>query len=56
VSRIIDLEGFTMVTIDSDDTNGLLFYDNLRHIRISEPAASAQFGLGIVRRRRSTSP
>jgi len=58
---IIDLDGFTMVTIDSDDTNDLLFYDNLRHTTISEPAAIALFGLGlaglgIVRRRRSTAP
>lgn len=56
---VIDLDGFTMVTIDSDDGGDLLFYDNLRHTRIAEPATIALFGfglagLGFVRRRRST--
>ena len=56
---VIDLDGFTMVKIDSDDTKDLLFYDNLRHTRIAEPATIALFGLGLaglgyMRRRRST--
>ena len=31
---VIDSDGFTMVKIDSDDSNGLLFYDNLQHSKI----------------------
>ncbi len=58
---VIDLDGFTMVKIDSDDRNDLLFYDNLRHSKIAEPATIAMFGLGLtglgfIRRRRSTQP
>lgn len=58
---VIDLDGFTMVKIDSNDNNDFLFYDNLRHSEIAEPATIAMFGLGLtglgfIRRRRSTQP
>ncbi len=56
---VIDLDGFTMVKIDSDDHGDLLFYDNLQYSKVAEPATIAMFGLGLVslgyiRRRRST--
>ena len=58
---VIDLDGFTMVKIDSNDGTDFLFYDNLRHSKIAEPATIALFGLGLtglgfIRRRRSTQP
>ena len=58
---VIDLDGFTMVKIDSNDGTDFLFYDNLRHSKIAEPATIAMFGLGLtglgfIRRRRSTQP
>ena len=56
---VIDLDGFTMVKIDSDDHGDFLYYDNLQHSKVAEPATIAMFGLGLVslgyiRRRRST--
>ena len=57
---VIDLDGFTMVTIDGNDENDRIYYDNMRYgpVAIAEPATLAMFGLGLAglgfaRRRRS---
>jgi hypothetical protein len=45
---ITDTDGFTMVTIVSTDSSDLVFYDDMLHTMIAEPATIALFGLGLV--------